>query len=94
MGDGLVGEGQVGWGESGGLELLVDQETLGDLELLDLRIAGQAQDFHAVLQGLRDGVQHVGRADEHHLGEVVLHVQVMVGEGVIQLWVQYFHQRG
>src|SRR2546430_12156255 len=38
--------------------------SLGDFQLFLLRIAGQAQNFHAVLQRLRNRMQHVGRAHE------------------------------
>ena len=51
------------------------------------------QDFHAVLQGLRNRVQHVGGADEHDFGEIVLDVEVVVGEGVVQFGVENFHER-
>ena len=47
-----------------------DEELLGDLDLLLLGVARELQHFHAVAQRLRDRVQHVGRADEHHVREV------------------------
>ena len=76
-----------------GFELLGNQEALGDLMLFLLGVARDAQHFHAILQRLRDRVQHVGGADEHDLREIVFDVQVVVGEGVVQLGVQHFHQR-
>ena len=71
-----------------------DEEALGDLELFLLGVAGDAQDFHAVLQRLRNGVQHVGGADEHYFRKIVFDVEIVVGEGVIQLGIEDFHQRG
>ncbi len=72
----------------------LDQEALGNLELFLLGVAGKAQDFHAVLQRLRNGVQDVGGADEHDFREVVLDVEIMIGERVVQLGIEDFHQRG
>ena len=65
--DGVIGELQVLFGQASSLALLFEQEALGDLPLFDFGIARQTQGFHAILQGLRDGVQDVGRADEHHV---------------------------
>ena len=79
--------------QAGGFALAFNQEALGDLQLFLLGVAGDAQDFHAVLQGLRNGVQHVGGADEHHFGKIVFDVEIMIGEGVIQFRVEHFHQR-
>src|ERR1700728_1317811 len=38
-------------------------------------------------------MEHVGGADEHDLREIVFHVEIMVGEGVVQLRIEHFHQR-
>ena len=77
-----------------GFHLLAHQEALGDLHLLELGIAGEPDHFHAVLQGRRNGVQHVGGGDEEHLAQIVLHVQVMIHEHVVLLGVEHFEQRG
>ncbi len=89
----FVGESDVFLGESGGFALLADQEALGDLHFLLLRVAREPQNFHAVLKRLRNGVQHVGGADEHDFREIVFDVEIMIGEGVVQLRVEDFHQR-
>ncbi len=75
------------------LDRLRHEEALGDLDLLLLGVAGELQHFHAVAQRLRDGVQHVGRADEHHVRQVVLDVEVVVEEGVVLLGVEHLEQR-
>ena len=67
--------------------------TLGDLDLLLLGVAGELQHFHAVAQRLRNRVQHVGRADEHHVRQVVLDVEVVVEERVVLLGIEHFEQR-
>ncbi len=43
---------------------------------------------------LRNRVQHVGGADEHDLREIVFDVEIMIGEGVVELGIEHFHQRG
>ncbi len=46
----FVGEFQIAFRQAGGFELLGNQEALRDLMLFLLGVAGDAQDFHAVLQ--------------------------------------------
>lgn len=46
------------------------------------------EDLHPVQQGRRDGGRGVGCSDEQDLGEVEGHVEVVVCEAVILLWVQ------
>ncbi len=75
-------------GEAVGLQLPGQEVAEGDLQLLLLGVAGEFQDLHAVPQGRRDGVQEVGGGDEHDLGEVEVHLQVMVREGGVLLRVQ------
>ena len=79
-------------GKAGRFQRALHQEPLGDFQLFLLCIAGQAQYFHAVLQRLRNRMQHVGRADEHHFRKVVLHIQVMVRKRVVQFRIEHFHQ--
>ncbi len=55
--------GQAGFGD-----LLGHQELLGNGQLLFLAVAGQAQGFHPIPQGRRNGVSQIGGADEHDLG--------------------------
>jgi hypothetical protein len=73
------------------LLLLGDQVALGDLDLLVLGVAGDADDLHAVHQGLRH-VQAVGRGDEHHVRKVEIDFQIMVVEGGVLFRVQHFQQ--
>src|ERR1700747_1728788 len=88
----LVRNFQVVFRQTCRFELLGNQEALRDLMLFLLGVARDAQDFHAVLQWLRNGVQHVGGADEHDLRKIVFDVEIMVGEGVVELGVEHFHQ--
>ena len=74
--------------------MLRHEESPGDFDFFVLRVPGQSEDLHAVLQGLRDRVHHVGCRDEHHLREVVFHIQVMILEAGILLRIQHFEQSG
>ena len=59
---------------------------------LVLGITGDADNFHAVQQGAGN-VERVGGGQKHHLGQVEVHLQVMVIESVVLLRVQHFQQR-
>ena len=74
------------------LDLLRHQVAARDVELLVFGVAGKADDFHAIEQRRRD-VQAVGRADEHHLGEVEIDLEVMVVERGVLLRVEHLEQR-
>ena len=92
-----VAQGRVGEAEGVLLQPMLihlagDEEPLGDLELLLLNVARELDDLHAVPQGGRDGGEDVGRGDEDHLGQVIGHVQVVVGKGVVLLGVQHLQQ--
>ena len=69
-----VGHLQLGVGQPVALELLGQQEVLGDLQFFLVGIAGQLDDLHPVQQGPGDGVQGVGRGNEQHVGQVEGHL--------------------
>ena len=69
-----------------------DQVLARDLDLLILGVAGDADDLHAVHQGRRD-IERVRRGDEHHVGEIVVDLEVVIVEGVVLLGVQHLQQR-
>jgi len=74
-------------------ELPWDEELAGDQYLLVLQIARELDDLHAILQGVWDGVEHVGRGDEHHLGQVKRHLEVVIGERMVLLRIEDFEER-
>ena len=76
------------------LQLPLHQVAPGDLQLLAVGVAGEADDLHAVAQRPRNGVEHVRRGDEHHAGQVERHAQIVVAERVVLLGVEHFEQRG
>ncbi len=90
----LIGERKVLIRQASGFARALHQETLRNFELFLLRVARQTQNLHAILQGLRDGVQDVGGADEHHFRKVVFDVQIVVRKRVVQLGIEHFHERG
>ena len=71
----------------------LDQRTFGNLELFRLGVAVQPQYLHAILQAARYGVDDIGRSDEEHLGQIVLHVQVVIHEHVVLFRIEHFQQR-
>ena len=73
--------------------LLGNQVALRDRDLLELGVAGQLDDLHAVLQRDRDPLQVVRRRDEHDVAEVVVEIQVVVVERRVLLRIQHLQQR-
>src|SRR3984957_3555542 len=63
-----------------------------NLHLLVLGVTGDTDGLHAVHQWLRH-VQRIGRGDEHHVGEVEIHFEVVIVEGVVLLGVKNLEQR-
>ena len=77
-----------------GLELAANQIAPRDLQLLVFGVAGEADDLHAVQQRPRNGVEHVGRGDEHDPREVERHPEIIVAKGRVLLGVEHFQHRG
>ncbi|KAJ0336313.1 hypothetical protein COL154_014365, partial [Colletotrichum chrysophilum] len=62
-----------------------------DLDLLVLGVTCDADDLHAVHQ--RPGnVERIGRGDEHHVGEVVFDLEIVVVEGAVLLRIEHLEQ--
>ena len=75
-----------------GLDLLGQQILQRNVDLLVLGVPGDTNNLHAVQQRRRN-VHGVRRAHEHHVGEIVIDLPVMVVEGVILFRVEHFQQR-
>ena len=73
-----------------GLTLLGQQVPLRDLHLLLVRVAGNLNNFHAVEQRARNGVERVGRHDEHHAAQIDGNFKIVVAEGVVLFAVEHF----
>ena len=69
-----------------------DQMLARDLDLLVLGVAGDPDDLHAVHQRRRN-IERIRRGDEHHVGEIVVDLEIVVVEGVVLLGIEHFKQR-
>src|SRR5882757_7420905 len=75
------------------LQLPLQQVTPGDLQLLLFGIPGQFDDLHAIAQRRRNGIEHIGGADEQDLRQVERHAQIIVAERIVLLRIEHFQQR-
>src|SRR5690554_4052937 len=73
------------------LDLLGQQVTQGNVDLLVFGVTRNPDDLHTVQQRRRN-IHGVGGTHEHHIGKVVIHFQVMVVEGVVLFRVQDLKQ--
>ncbi len=89
----VVADRHVVDGEPGAVELTAQQMLAGDDDLLVLGVAVEPDELHPVEQRRRDRLQHVRRGQEQHVGQVEIHLQVMVPEGVVLLGVEDLQQR-
>ena len=64
-----------------------------NLEFIRRGVSRKTDDFHTVQQRLRNRIQRIGRTDEEHVGQVIGHVHIMVGESTVLLRIQYFQKR-
>ena len=76
------------------VELARHQVLLRDRELLALGVAGEVDDLHAIEQRARDVLDEVRGRDEHHLGQIERHAEVVIGERVVLRRVEDLEQRG
>ena len=65
----------------------------GDLQLLVLCVTVQADDLHPVQERSGNRFRDVPRRDEEHVGEVQVHFQVVVAEGVVLGGVKNLEER-
>ena len=89
---GVLPEGDAFLLQSVDLYLLRHEELLRDGQFLRFEITGQLEDLHAVVQCRGDGLGGVGRRDEQHPGQVVVHLQVVIVEGTVLFGIQHLEQ--
>jgi hypothetical protein len=87
--DGILHEGNFVLLETMRLELTGNQVPSGNLQLFERRIPIDLDDFHAVSQRARYGVQLIGRGDENDVAEIEVHIQVMITKGAVLRRVQH-----
>ncbi len=65
---------------------------IGDVHLLDFRIARELDDFHTIAQRFGNRVQPIRRGHEEHLRKIERHVEVVIPERVVLLGIENLHQ--
>ena len=75
------------------LGLLGYEVLLSDIQFFVFGIAGDSNHFHSIQQRSGD-IHGVGGADEHHIREIVVHLEVMVVKGMILFRIQHLKHRG
>ena len=88
----FIGEFDLLFGEPGRLQLLRNQIAPGDLLFLLLAVAGEPQDFHAIQQRLRNGIERIRRCDEQHLRQIERQVQIVIAERLVLLRIEHLEQ--
>src|SRR5437016_2411001 len=63
------------------------------MDFLFLRVALQFDDLHAVTQRLSNGIKHVGGRDEEDFRQVECHVQIVIAESRVLLWIEGLEER-
>ena len=53
-----------------------------------------SNDFHAVAEGRKNRINHVGSRDKHDVAQVDGHPQIMVTERMVLLWIQHLEKSG
>ncbi len=91
--EGLRGKAQPDVGQPVLANLAWHQVALGDLDLLILGIAGQADDFHSIEKSGLNGVGDVGGGDEENPREIDIDPEVVVAKGVVLLRIEDLEQR-
>src|SRR5690606_16174415 len=76
--DRLVVDAHLVGGHAGPLQLPWPEVVAGDGDLLRLGVAVQGDDLHPVQQRAWDGVDDVRGGEEEHVGQVQVHLQVVV----------------
>ena len=66
--------------------------AFGYLNLFFCDVSAHFNKFHAVEQRTWNGVQVVGCGDEEHLGQVEVHVKIVVVERVVLFRIEHFEQ--
>ena len=66
--------------------------SFGNFQLLEIQITGQLDELHPVQQWLGNVKFHIGSCNEQHLGQVVIHLQIVIVERIVLLRIQYLQQ--
>ena len=75
------------------LGLARDQESLRDVDLFFLRVAGELEDLHAVAERFWNRIHPVRRGHEEDLRQIERHIEIVIAERRVLFRVEHFHQR-
>ena len=92
--DAFVIELQLFLAEAGCFQLFRNQESLGDFLLFFLCVPGDTQYLHSVLHGLGDCMKDICGRYEHDLGQIVVHIEIVIVEGRVLFRIEDFQQCG
>ena len=70
--------------------LFWNQVTLGDFDFFLFRVPAELDGFHAIAKRRLNWIQHVRCGNEHHVGKVERHTEIVIPEGEILLRVEDF----
>ena len=74
------------------LQFLRNQMAAGNLNLFFRDIAAYLNQLHTVQQRSGDGIQIIGSSDEHHFGQIIVHIQKVIMECSILFRVEHFEE--
>ena len=73
-------------------QFLGNKVALGNFQFLFRNVTAYLDNLHAVEQWTADGRKAVGRSDEQNLGQVIIHVKIIVVEVAVLLGVKHLEQ--
>ena len=79
--------------QSVGLHLALHEVAPGDFQFFFLGVTRKLDDLHAIAQRPRDGIELVGRGNEHDFRQIEIHGEVVVAELRVLLRIEHFEQR-
>jgi hypothetical protein len=74
-------------------DLFGNQVPSGDLEFLFFGVTGELDDLHAISERGLDRIEHVRSGNEHHVGKIERHSQIVVAERMVLFRIEHFEQR-
>ncbi len=70
-----------------------DEKLPGNMHFFFFNVTGELDDLHPILQSGRDRIDVVRGGHEHDLAQIVVHLKIMIGEGVVLLRVKHLQER-
>mgnify|MGYP005634411075 CR=1 FL=1 len=64
------------------------------MHFFPLGITWDPNDFHTVLEWKGNLVQGISRGNEHHIGKIVIYINIVIIEGIVLFRVENFKEGG